>query len=183
MHLLACLVIILACSDAAAAEAFRLLQLDQPSIAKQVKPSDAGQVTCAAVGQGAKSALQVVCKAGAPGYPGITIAAPGVAWDLSAYGHVEVRAENTGAKSIDLALRVDNPGDWKQSPWNGEHVGIAPGGSATLRVCFGYNFGKPGFALDAKRVHQVLVFVTSAADEQSFRIQSLTAGGKPGEKP
>ncbi len=52
-----------------------------------------------------------------------------------------------------------------------------------MRVCFGYNFGKPGYALDPKRVSQVLVFVTGKAEEQSFRIEALAAGGRPGEKP
>ncbi len=161
----------------------RLLQFDKQTVAKQVKASDDAQVGVAVVGQGAKSALQVTCKAGATGFPGIAVAAPGVTWDLSTVGHVEVRVANTGKTAIDLALRVDNPGDWKQSPWNAEHVGIAPGATGTVRVCFGYNFGQPGYALDAKRVSQVLVFVTGKADEQSFRIETLAAGGKPGEKP
>ncbi len=161
----------------------RLLQFDKQTMAKQVKTSNDAQVGVAVVGQGAKSALHVTCKAGATGFPGIAVTAPGVAWDLSTVGHVEVRVANTGTSAIDLALRVDNPGDWKQSPWNAEHVGIAPGAAGTVRVCFGYNFGQPGYALDAKRVSQVLVFVTGKAEEQSFRIESLAVGGKPGEKP
>lgn len=167
----------------AAEKSQRLLQFDKQTLAKQVKTSDDAQVEFAVVGQGPKSAMQVVCKAGATGYPGIVVTAPGVAWDLSGVGHVEVRVKNTGKSAIDLGLRVDNPGDWKQSPWNAEHVGIAPGAAATVRVCFGYSFGQPGYVLDAKRVSQVLVFVTGKAEEQSFRIETLTVGGKPGEKP
>lgn len=168
---------------AAAESAQRLVAWDKAAVTKQVKTSDDAQVAVALVGQGAKAALQVTCKAGCTGYPGISVMAPGVAWDLSTVGHVEVRVENTGKTAIDLALRVDNPGDWKTNPWNAEHAGIAPGATATVRVCFGYNFGKPGYALDPKRISQVLVFVTGKTDEQTFRIQSLVAGGKPGEKP
>lgn len=160
-----------------------LLAFEAKAVAKQVRASDQDAVEVALTGQGAKSALQVTCKAGAKGYPGVTIAAPGDSWDLSTVGHVEVRVENTGASAIDVTLRVDNPGDWKTNPWNAEHAGIAPGGSGTVRVRFGYSFGKAGFALDPKRVNQVLVFVGGKAEAQSFRIQALTVGGKPGEKP
>lgn len=161
----------------------RLLAVEPAAVAKQVAASDAARVAVAVVGQGAKRALQVTCAAGAPGYPGIAIAAPGDAWDLSKLGHVEVRVRNAGQQAIDLALRVDNAGDWKQSPWNSEHVGIKPGETREVRVRFGYSFGQPGYALDPKRVPQVLVFVGSSSAEQVFVIESLAAGGKPGEKP
>ena len=179
------LTLLLACPTllSAAENGQRLLQFDKPSVAKQVRPSDESEVGIALVGKGAKSALQVTCKAGAKGYPGVTIAAPGDTWDLSAVGHVEVRVQNTGKTAIDVTLRVDNPGDWKLSPWSAEHSGIAPGATGSVRVCFGYNFGKPGFALDPKRISQVLVFVSGKAEEQIFQIETLAAGGKPGEKP
>lgn len=160
----------------------RLIPLDQPAAAKQVKLSDEAQVAIAFKGQGAKRVLQAACKAGAPGYPGIAVS-NGDSWDLSAFGHVEAKVKNICEQAIDLAVRVDNPGDWKQGPWNTEHTGIKPGETRTIRVCFGHSFGQPGFALDPKRVSQVLLFVTSSANQQSFQLESLTAGGKPGEKP
>ncbi len=40
------------------------------------------------------------------------------AWDLSAFGHVEARVVNTGAKAAMFAVRVDNAGDWRDNPWN-----------------------------------------------------------------
>lgn len=166
----------------AAEKSPRLVPLDQPAAAKQVKASDEAQVTTAFKGQGAKRVLVVTCKAGAPGYPGISIT-NGDSWDLSAFGHVEAKVKNTGEQAIDLAVRVDNPGDWKLNPWNTEHAGIKPGEIRTIRVCFGHSFGQPGFALDAKRVSQVLLFVTAAPAEQVFQLESLVAGGKPGEKP
>lgn len=170
-------------AQAGAADSVRLIALDQPAAAKQVKPSNEAQVTTAISGQGAKRVLQVTCAAGAPGYPGITITAPGDSWDLSAFGHVEARVKNTSKQAIDVALRVDNGGDWKQNPWNTEHTGIKPGETRSLVVRFGFSFGQPGYALDPKRVTQVLVFVTANAAEQTFEIESLAPGGKPGEKP
>jgi len=176
------LVFALVLSAVAADGGQRLIPLDQPAAAKQVKPSDEAQVAIAFKGQGAKRVLQATCKAGAPGYPGIAIS-NGDSWDLSGFGHVEAKVKNIGEQAIDLALRVDNPGDWKQNPWNTEHTGIKPGETRTIRVCFGYSFGQPGFALEAKRVSQVLLFVTSSAAAQTFQLESLVAGGKPGEKP
>ena len=34
---------------------------------------------------------------------------------------------NTGAKPIYVSLRVDNAGDWKDSPWNCEAISLKPG--------------------------------------------------------
>jgi hypothetical protein len=179
---LSVLLIALILGLAAADSGQRMIPLDQPAAAKQIKPSDEAQVTTAFKGQGAKRALLVTCKAGAPGYPGISIT-NGDSWDLSAFGHVEAKVKNVGEQAIDLAVRVDNPGDWKLSPWNTEHAGIKPGETRTIRVCFGYSFGQPAYALEPKRASQVLLFVTSAVVEQAFQLEALVAGGKPGEKP
>lgn len=176
------LLVVLVFSAMAADNGQRLIPLDQPAAAKQVKPSDEAQVVIAFKGQGSKRVLQITCKAGAPGYPGISITS-GDSWDVSAFGHIEAKIKNVGEQAIDLAVRVDNPGDWKTSPWNTEHSGIKPGESKTIRVCFGYAFGQPAYALDPKRVSQVLLFVTSSASQQDFQLESLVAGGKPGEKP
>lgn len=179
---LAVLLLALVAGLVAAEKNPRLIPLDQPAAAKQVKASDEAQVTTAFMGQGAKRVLMVTCAAGAPGYPGISIT-NGDSWDLSAFGHVEAKVKNVGEQAIDLAVRVDNPGDWKLSPWNTEHAGIKPGETRSIRVCFGHSFGQPAFALDAKRVSQVLLFVTASSAEQSFLLEALVAGGKPGEKP
>lgn len=181
------LLLIAACSLAAAASIAaadaRLIAFDQPAAAKQIQPSDPAQVQTAIVGKGAKRALQVTCKAGTTGYPGVTIDAPGDAWDLSATGHVEAQVRNAGTQAIDVTLRIDNAGDWKANPWNAEHLGLKPGESRSVRVRYGFSFGKEGYALDPKRVVQALVFVNGGSAEQVFVIESLEAGGKPGEKP
>lgn len=127
--------------------------------------------------------VAVTCRPGTSEWPGIVIRPEAAAWDLSAYGHVEARIVNTGSETLSLALRVDNEGDWTTNPWNSESAYPKPGESVTIRVRFGYSWGQPGFALDTARVSQVLVFLTKPTSEQSFRLESLTAGGEPGEKP
>ncbi|MDQ2687712.1 MAG: glycoside hydrolase family 16 protein, partial [Armatimonadota bacterium] len=105
-------------------------------------------------------------------------------WDLSAFGHVEARVTNTGAQPLNLSLRVDNAGDWKDNPWNTESVSLKPGETGTVTTIFGYSYGKkPGYALKPGAVVNLLLFTGKSDAVQSFRIESLTADGPAGEKP
>ena len=124
--------------------------------------------------------LEVNVRPGKDGYPGITITPDGPAWNLSSFGHVDLRLVNTGPKPIFACLRVDNDGDWKLDPWNGEHVSLQPGATDTIRVRFGYSWGKPGFALNSAKVSRVLVFLGTSNSVQSFRVESIEAGGFSG---
>jgi beta-glucanase (GH16 family) len=103
-------------------------------------------------------------------------------WDLSAFGHVEARVVNTGAEAARLALRVDNEGDWKKSPYNSGQIDLGPGESGTVKVVFGYQFGQVGYPLDPKRVVNILMYTGRADAVTSLRIESLVAGGPPGER-
>lgn len=142
------------------------------------------QVEFKIVAGGKDKVLEVTIPPGSAGFPGVRIKPADKVWDLSAYGHVEARIVNTGANPLDLGLRVDNAGDWRQSPWNTEQTHLKPGQAATVRVVFGYSYGpKPGYALQPEAVVNVLLFVTKSDSVQSFRIDSVTAGGHPGEKP
>lgn len=125
----------------------------------------------------------VAIRPGKDGYPGISISPEGAAWDLSAFGHIEARVANTGSKQITVCLRVDNAGDWTQAPWNGENLYLKPGASGTVRVRFGYSWGKRAYALKPAAVIKVMLFTTKSDAEQSFRIESVEAGGTPGEAP
>lgn len=147
-----------------------------------VLTSDQVKVT---VGDAAAPGLLVTIEPGAEGYPGVKLKPESAAvWDLSAFGHVEAAIANTGAKGISVALRVDNDGDWKASPWNTESVSIKPGTTGTAKVIFGYTYGlKPGYALKPAEVSQVMLFVNKSAAVQSFRIESIVAAGPAGEKP
>ncbi|MGD0088530.1 MAG: glycoside hydrolase family 16 protein [Planctomycetota bacterium] len=137
------------------------------------------------IADGAKGkVLEITIKAGPAGYPGVSIKPEGTAWDLSAFGHVEARVVNTGAKAVGVNIRVDNPGDWHDNPWNCEQLWLDPGASGTLSVIFGYSYGrKPGFALKPAAINNILIFTGKAKEQESFRIESLVAAGPAGEKP
>jgi beta-glucanase (GH16 family) len=147
-----------------------LLRTDQPD-----------QVSVARVPDG--PGVVITCRPGKSDYPGITLTPKDGSWDLSAFGHVEAKVANVGAVTSGVSLRIDNEGDWTLNPWNSETAWLKPGESSTLRIRFGYSWGKPGFALDPAKVIRLLLFVGKAEQEQAFRVESLVAGGAPGEKP
>ena len=103
----------------------------------------------------AKDATGVVISivTGKDGYPGVNIKPDGAAWDLSKFGHLEARVTNTGEKSISVALRVNNAGDWKDNPWNTESVNVKPNETGTVSVIFGYAYGKkPNYKLIPRKL-------------------------------
>lgn len=129
--------------------------------------------------------ISVTIKPGQEGYPGITLTRKdGKPFDLSAHGHVEAKVTNTGTKQMGVNLRLDNDGDWKSNPYNAEVTYLKPGESGTISLIFGYSYGKKkGFPLKADAVARILFFSGKSDAEQSFRIDSVTAGGAPGETP
>ena len=129
--------------------------------------------------------ISVTVQPGKEGYPGITLTrADGKPFDLSAHGHVEAKVINTGTKPLGINLRLDNDGDWKTNPYNAENTSIKPGESGVVSLIFGYSYGKKkGFPLKSEAVTRILFFSGKSDAAQSFRIESITAGGKPGEEP
>jgi beta-glucanase (GH16 family) len=103
------------------------------------------------------------------------------AWDLSAFGHVEVRAVNTGTQDARLVLRLDNEGDWKKNPYSMGQIDVPPGERGTLKVVFGYNFGQKGFPLNPKRIVNILMYSGNVETAASLRIESVVAAGPSGE--
>jgi len=144
-----------------------------------------GQVSAARSQDAAAPGLVITIQPGKADYPGMTLKPEGAGpWDLSAFGHVEARVVNTGAKAALFALRVDNAGDWRDNPWNTEQAYLKPGERATIKVIFGHQYGhKPGYALKTKEVVGILLFTTKADALTSFRVESIVAGGPAGEKP
>lgn len=128
-------------------------------------------------------ALDITIAPDGPSFPGITIK-PDAPWNLSEFGHVEAKVTNTGPETIYVSLRVDNENHGQGEAWNAESTKIPAGATRSIKVIFGYQFGyKPGFDLDSSLVSQVLLFAKKKAETRTFRLESLTAGGKPGEKP
>ncbi len=126
----------------------------------------------------------VTIQPGQEAYPGVMVKPGEGPWNLAAFGHVEARVVNTGTGPLSLALRVDNAGRWQDNPWDTEAVTLAPGAADTLTTIFGYSYGrKPGYALKPSAVVDVLLFTGKSSQPQSFRIESLVAGGATGETP
>jgi beta-glucanase (GH16 family) len=143
-----------------------------------------GQIELQIVDGAKAKALAVTVKPGPADYPGVAVKPEGPAWDLSAFGHVEARIVNTGAKKLGLNLRVDNAGDWRANPWNTEQIYLEPGAAGTVSVIFGYAYGrKPSYALKPGAVTNILLFTTKTNEQLSFRVESLVAAGPAGEKP
>ena len=174
--------------ETAAAPGHPLANLSAADTIPRFTPSSGSedQVSAALSTDAAAHGVVVTIQPGKAGYPGMTLkpeGAEGAVWDLSTYGHIEARVVNTGTKSLGLTMRVDNKGDWHDSPWNTEMTNIKPGATATLKVVFGYSFGKKGYPLKPAEIIGVLFFCGKSKEAQSFRIESIEAGGPVGEQP
>ena len=155
-----------------------LIELGQPGIASTLTTEAADQLSFVQAANG----LAVTIKPGNAGYPGL-VCVPAKPWDLSVYGHVEVRITNTGTAPATVALRLDNDGDWKNNPTNTEQVGVQPGKSGTIRLYFGYSYGKKAFALDPSKIVKLMLFTAKTDKELSFTVESISLAGAPGETP
>ena len=155
------------------------------NIQKRLTPQygSSDQVSAAVSKNPATPGLVITIQPGKADYPGISLKPAGKAWDLSAFGHVEARVVNTGSKELLFALRVDNEGDWHDSPWSTEQTYLAPGQRGTVTVIFGHSYGhKPAYKLNPQEVVQILMFTGKVDTAASFRVESLVAGGPAGEK-
>ncbi|HEY0306616.1 MAG TPA: glycoside hydrolase family 16 protein [Acidobacteriaceae bacterium] len=168
-----------------AAQKSDVKQLLNPAadFAAQGGTTTSAAVTVTNVRQSGSPALQVTIPPATTGYPGIDIAAPGGKFDLSAYGHVDIRIFNPGEKPFRVNLRLDNDGNWQANPWNAELATLPPGKSTTLTVYFGTSYGHPGYALNSAAISHIKLFAGKSDNPQVFQIQSLTAAGHPGDAP
>ena len=163
-----------------------LLDLKSLDVAKRLTPQSGSsdQVSAAVSKDAALPGLVVTIQPGKTDYPGIGLKPEGKAWDLSAFGHVEAQVVNTGSKELLFALRVDNKGDWHDSPWSTEQTYLKPGQRGTATVIFGHSHGhQPTYQLNPKEVVNILMFTSKVDTATSFRVESLVAGGPAGEKP
>jgi len=167
------------------AEELPLIDFAKPGAEALVKPNgNPDAIDFKIVDGDGKKALETRCHGGDEGFPGVVIMPEnGVSWDLSAFGAVEVKISNLGEKALSVNIRIDNDGDWKETPWNANGFSVAPGKTATGKAVFGFSWGKPSFKLDSSKATKLLVFTGKAKEERLFRIDSVTAVGKPGEKP
>ncbi len=111
-------------------------------------------------------------------YPAVRLPKPVDDWDLSKFTAVAADVENTGAAPVVVAIRVDNAGDWRQSPWNTEMAKIAPGQKKTLMVTFGKSDGgNPGYPLDSSKISNIQVFALKPPTDSSLLVHGVSAVG------
>jgi len=174
-----CLLVLSLCNStlrAAETSTKPLVDLSASDVHTQFKP-ESSQVTLLSGSPG----LVVKIAPGKAEYPGLDMR-PATPWDLSQFGHVEARIENTDTKTINVSMRLDNVG--QDNPWNTESTSIKPGASGTIKVIFGYAYGhKPGYPLNPSAIANLKFFTGKIGAETTFRILSIEAAGPAGEKP
>ncbi|MBK1858127.1 family 16 glycosylhydrolase [Cerasicoccus arenae] len=112
-------------------------------------------------------------------YPGVNLRPAGGAWNLSEYGGVEMTFVNNGPEKYGIGLRLDNPGNWKNNPWNTEVAWVESGQAKTIRVTFGQSYGNKGYALNPSQVNNIKILVDRPRQAGSISVQSLRAIGEP----
>jgi beta-glucanase (GH16 family) len=125
--------------------------------------------------------LVVTVTPGKDQYPGIMLT-PTTPWNLGEFTTATARIVNTGTNAMTFCIRVDNAGDWKTNPWNGDQAKIAAGKSGEVKVQFGRSWGKPGFALNASAITALRIYTGSAKEALSYRIESIVAEGSAAER-
>lgn len=147
-----------------------LIDFSQSETVKQIK-GNSGNTQFALK----DNVLNVTLPAG-KGYPGVIITPKNGNWDLSKFDYVDAKIKNTGSENIRIAVRVDNPGDWKKEPYNTELLNIPPGREGIVRVKFGFSYGAPGYKLDPAKINQIMVFLGDPKEETKYQVISLIAG-------
>ena len=131
----------------------------------------------------ASPGLLVTVQSGSEDYPGVHLK-PASPWNVSEHGHIRAQIVNLGSKPINVALRLD--GRTKEGEWvsNTEPTIIQPGATGSTKVYFGFSYGRrPAAKLDPKAIEKMVLFVTKSDVVQSFRIETIEAGGPAGEQP
>lgn len=162
--------------------------LNAPSIGGEILDLDSGKVALASIktqgaavtfsGAAGARSIQAVFGTGT-GYPAVVFPVPAGGWNLSAFAGVQVEVTHAGGPAVTVILRADNPGDWKQAPWNTSSVRIAPGETKIIKLTFGRNNDQPGFALDSTRVSNIQAFIAKPAQDTTLRFRDLKAWGSP----
>ena len=112
-------------------------------------------------------------------WPEVNIVKP---LNLTGYTALEAKLTNVGTAAGKILFRADNPGSYKDEPWNSTVAlqDIAPGELVTLRIDFGYNRYKngqkdPGFPLDPSLISQITFAMQRPDQELAFQLNSLKA--------
>ena len=190
MSHIACLVSCACLASAALAEGQTLFDFERIFDVRGVETRD---VKINLVQSEANTALRVA-SGHATDWPGITLKAPAVHWDLSTRERVALDVRNCGDNDVMVCCRVDNPGgDGRKNCVTGR-VKLAKRQADTLRVEFvrkptgasaikfigmrGDPFGATSAnGIDPANVTQLLVFVPKPKADHVFEIDNVRAEG------
>ncbi len=115
-------------------------------------------------------------------YSNVFIQAPDGVWDLSQYAGIEAVVTNQSDEMLKFGMRVDNNRPKNERAWNQTGARIQPGETATVRVTFGMDYGKPGFQLDPASVESVLFFMGKSPKSSAVLLKSLKPWGTASEQ-
>lgn len=128
--------------------------------------------------------IEVFIAPGRVTYPGITFRLGIGEPDLSAFGYIEARLANTGDQILNISLRVDSVASGSTTAGTATSPAyLKPGESGVARVYFAHPKKGSG-PITPNLLSNIFLFV--GRDEirpRSFRLESLTAGGRPGDMP
>jgi beta-glucanase (GH16 family) len=147
--------------------------------AASIKPGSIGEegAKVRIVEDGGVKVFEATFPAG-KGYPAFALPVKGGGWNLSGFTGAQVDVANRGQSEIKVALRVDNEGNWRDSPWNTESVTLKPGEAKTIKVTFGKSYGgNPGYALNAGNVVAFKVYAESPKTDCPVLVRNLKAFG------
>lgn len=128
--------------------------------------------------------IDVRISAGKVTYPGITFRLGVGEPDLSGFGYVEARITNTGEHILNISLRVDSIASGTTAAGTGTSAAyLKPGESGVARVYFARP-RKGSAPISPNLLSNIFLFVgRDETQPRSFRLESLTAGGRPGDLP
>lgn len=113
----------------------------------------------------------------ATAYPKVEFPVPNAGWNLNYFGGVRAEITNPGKQAVRIALRVDNPGKWEDSPWNTGIAEVGPGQTSVLSL----KFGESGYPLDSSKVSAIQIFLPTPKEGATVLVSKLEAFGSPAD--
>jgi len=103
-------------------------------------------------------------------FPGLEIRGPEQGWDLSGFTGVEAEISNLGKEPIALSLKISNKEPEKS---NTEGLKIPPGETRTIKLKFGFSWGKPASQLDLARIVSLRIFESKPIKDGAFLVKRI----------
>lgn len=111
------------------------------------------------------------------GYPALDFPVPAGSWKLAGTAGVQVDIINKSEGNLEIAMRVDEAGDWKKSPWNTQSTWVKAGETKTLKVTYGKSYGNAGYPLDPAKVSNIKIFAVNPRKGGTIQVKNLQSFG------